>query len=451
MRHYKRGLLVILCIPLWLVIYYDCTLLYRYFTNHKLESADQSIRNLAQRLEHSKNSAHHYLLSRRDILAVIICLTTDLPSSTTAMSTPESAFITGLSKHVHIRRDTVKFHEAYLNGGQVPVFEDGDAARLYSDYLHKRRDAREVEVQLRELVRRPQERERLLLLLEKYNKMPGSNRQFTARIRAESDKNDLVRNKLKDVKRFLDQSLFPPSQREMAKKEVHQIIRDIEGYLQRYGNDDDLKSYSTWAEKELQRWIKARDLLSLADEDLRSPANEVMNRIGRYKHLIQSEEDFADFRMFVSKIADHLCSSYLPEKIPLDDKVILPDLEGKPTEVSRNRVDIVWKKDKDKPQPLNDPMLKYNEVTLGSVEDDIAYYLLDGAKPRQKPIRATPKSRAAHEYNIRRKEIRWTVSSVEELRAACQPYREILGETCRRIEHVMDTIRSFPELFDRTN
>lgn len=444
----KRKTLFVLCLPLICVVVWDAWLLLDRKSAGPTGKANADILgDLKQRLNKSRETGKQFV-------PVVIDLCADLLGHHQQRAKPislppslDSAVAKAHGRWKMVRQDTAKFVEVCIDGQTDGSFEDVDGGRLYRGYLQSLREAREIEAKLRAMLTPPGSYDSFYDAVERYMKNPWRNRTFVERHIFEFEKNTLLTKSQRDVNKLLDESIKSGIKREKTIKDVEELVREFDAFLRRFGrgksNSENLHSI----EKEYKRWKHIQVLLLAADKDFKLPSNDVKLRLAMYKNLTQELLEYSETSRFVAKIAEHLCASYLPQMLPLENVVILHDLNGNAVQVPRNQVAIVWKTDMTKSQPLNDPELKYNEFTLKNVEDDIAYYLVDGSRPRQKPIKGTASSQAAHEYNTRRGNLQWTLPSLKKFREECQQYRQALGDNWQRIEDVYEAMSSFPEFF----
>src|SRR5262249_18392342 len=136
--------------------------------------------------------------------------------------------------------------------------------------------------------------------------------------------------------------------------------------------------------------------------------------------------------------------AYLPRDLPLDPKVRLANSDVESDSdlvVSRSAVVVVWE-DK-RMERLTD--IDADEFSLPRAR--IRRLIVEGLGTRKPLLKPTLSSLAAQTFNHNRKSLMWTPAGLNQLKTACEPYREHIEDAWSRIVEITDLTEQYPMLF----
>lgn len=215
-------------------------------------------------------------------------------------------------------------------------------------------------------------------------------------------------------------------------------IDDLKGYSAGYGL---VGSHAEWIKNETAHCEQIRRFLE-AVRDL--DESRVGERIRWLAKLHEAKEVPESVRTLALLGTRRICGMFLASTVPLDDVVLAmesaePDSPSMP--VSRKDVALVWE----------DKRLEWlaesghDEFTLP--RERLRRVIVTGKGARPAILKGTPKSDAASTYNRLRREIAWTVESLQRLKQDCQSHSTLLGDAWPKIVELEKLATEFPMLF----
>ena len=215
-------------------------------------------------------------------------------------------------------------------------------------------------------------------------------------------------------------------------------LDQLKGYTSAYGS---MGSHATWIENETshcEHVLRFVEAMRDADE------SKFEQRIRLLAQLHQAPDVHTSVRDLILLGTHRICERYLPNTVPLDEVVLSmegAEIDAESLPVLRNDVVFVWQ-DKRLEWMIDSG---YDEFTIP--QKRLRSLIVTGTGTRPAFLKGTRKSEAAKTFNELRRQVDWTVESLQKLNQGCMPHSELLGEVWPRIEELNKRATEFPTVF----
>jgi hypothetical protein len=451
---FRYVLLLVLAAPLSYTAYDQAYALFE-FDKRAARKAAAALDELQANVNDVRDSAERRGVPSENVQKAVLALGEDRPEVTRAGKEADATLVPPLQAHA----DNLKeIRQLFIAFGQI---KKDRAARNnvkadYRGWLDEAAKVADLEAETKKLVQEHkggESKKAILDNLDKLDKSPWHNPNFIQDTKAELARKDLpALDKLDKLDSRLETVLGGPPDRAPDRdaiaalaKDIDEVVRGLDDFAMKFAA---IERHRNWAQQAAAKWRKCQELLRVVEKDGGVVATrDVAPHVEQYAKLIKGVGLPEGVRPLVRKSALRFCKSFLPKLDP--DKDVWLDGEAVP----RDAVVIVWLPAKAEALTVWQKKTGLTELDLAKAEYDskVNYYEVRGGKQRQKPIDATPRTKAHRAYNkalatANEKGTTWP-GALSGVLAECDS--PLLREPRDRVKAVFDAMTARPELFGR--